>query len=87
MASHEAGFYDRLINEIEAIIAREDPRRLRPSSRNPSMGTGGVLVPSGRLFQPSAGRAEAHDTFLFIVDEVFITGFGRLPELVADGVL
>jgi adenosylmethionine-8-amino-7-oxononanoate aminotransferase len=72
----EAEFCDRLINEIEAIIAREGPETIAAFIAEPIMGTGGVLVPPAGYFSRLQAVLKRHD-ILLIVDEV-ITGFGRL---------
>jgi L-2,4-diaminobutyrate transaminase len=72
----EADFCDRLINEIEAIIAREGPETIAAFIAEPIMGTGGVLVPPAGYFSRLQAVLKQHD-ILLIADEV-ITGFGRL---------
>ena len=72
----EAGFCDRLIGEIEAVILREGPETVAAFIAEPVMGTGGVLVPPAGYFERLQALLDRHD-ILLIADEV-ITGFGRL---------
>ena len=71
----EAQFCDRMIAEIETMIAREGAETIAAFIAEPIMGTGGVLLPPSGYFARLQTLLEAND-ILFIVDEV-ITGFGR----------
>jgi L-2,4-diaminobutyrate transaminase len=79
----EAQFCDRLIAELEALIAREGADTIAAFIAEPIMGTGGALVPPKGYFPRVQALLDAHD-ILFIVDEV-ITGFGRTGEWFATG--
>jgi L-2,4-diaminobutyrate transaminase len=71
----EAEFTDRMIAEIEGIIAREGAETIGAFIAEPIMGTGGVLPPPAGYFEKLQPLLKKHD-ILFIADEV-ITGFGR----------
>jgi L-2,4-diaminobutyrate transaminase len=79
----EEAYTDRLIAEIEAIIAREGPETVAAFIAEPIMGTGGVLIPPKGYFEKLQAVLDRHD-ILFIADEV-ITGFGRLGHWFATG--
>ena len=53
----EAQFCDRLIAELEALIAREGADTIAAFIAEPIMGTGGALVPPGGYFPQSPGAA------------------------------
>ncbi len=72
---NEAAFTDRLIADLEALIAREGPDTIAAFIAEPVMGTGGALVPPKDYFA-RVGRLLAEHDILLIADEV-ITGFGR----------
>lgn len=79
----EEAFTDRMIAEIEAIIAREGGDTVAAFIAEPIMGTGGVLMPSVGYFEKLQKVLDKHD-ILFIADEV-ITGFGRTGHWFATG--
>jgi L-2,4-diaminobutyrate transaminase len=79
----EAAFCDRLIAEIEAIIAREGAETIGGFIAEPIMGTGGVLIPPAGYFERVQAVLDRHD-ILLIADEV-ITGFGRTGEWFGTG--
>ncbi len=79
----EDQFTNRMIAEIEALIAREGPETIAAFIAEPVMGTGGVLMPPKGYFERLQPILQKHD-ILFIVDEV-ITGFGRLGHWFATG--
>jgi L-2,4-diaminobutyrate transaminase len=79
----EAAFTDRMIAELEAIIAREGADTIAAFIAEPIMGTGGVLIPPAGYLARVQEILRAND-ILFIVDEV-ITGFGRLGAWFATG--
>ncbi|WP_336740811.1 aminotransferase [Aureimonas altamirensis] len=79
----EADFCDRLIGELEGIIAREGADTIGAFIAEPIMGTGGVLVPPAGYFERVQAILDAHD-ILLIVDEV-ITGFGRTGHWFGTG--
>ena len=79
----EAQFTDRMIAEIEAMIAREGADTIAAFIAEPVMGTGGVLLPPTGYFEKLQPILRKHD-ILFIADEV-ITGFGRTGHWFATG--
>jgi L-2,4-diaminobutyrate transaminase len=79
----EAAFCDRMIAELETIIAREGPETIAAFIAEPIMGTGGVLLPPDRYFARVQEVLNRHD-ILLIADEV-ITGFGRTGQWFATG--
>jgi L-2,4-diaminobutyrate transaminase len=79
----EAAFTDRLIGEVEALIAREGAETIAAFIAEPIMGTGGVLIPPKGYFERLHQLFDKHD-ILFIADEV-ITGFGRTGHWFATG--
>lgn len=79
----EEAFTDRLIADLEALIAREGPDTVAAFIAEPIMGTGGVLVPPKGYFARVEEVLRKND-ILFIADEV-ITGFGRTGSWFATG--
>jgi L-2,4-diaminobutyrate transaminase len=79
----EDAFTDRLIAEIESVIAREGADTVAAFIAEPVMGTGGVLIPPKGYFDKLQKVLDKHD-ILFIADEV-ITGFGRTGHWFATG--
>jgi L-2,4-diaminobutyrate transaminase len=79
----EAAFTDRMVAELEALIAREGAETIAAFIAEPIMGTGGVLLPPKGYFEKLQKLFEEHD-ILFIADEV-ITGFGRTGHWFATG--
>jgi L-2,4-diaminobutyrate transaminase len=79
----EAAFCDRMIADLEAMIAREGADTIAAFIAEPIMGTGGVLLPPAGYFERVQAVLARHD-ILFIADEV-ITGFGRTGEWFATG--
>ena len=74
----EAEFTDRLVAELEALIAREGAETIGAFIAEPVMGTGGVLIPPAGYFDRVQEVLARHD-ILMIADEV-ITGFGRTGQ-------
>ena len=74
----EAAFTDRLIVELEEMIAREGADTIAAFIAEPVMGTGGVLLPPEGYFSRVQQVLDKHD-ILLIADEV-ITGFGRTGQ-------
>ncbi|MCW1934878.1 aminotransferase [Pararhodobacter zhoushanensis] len=74
----EAAFTDRLIVELEEMIAREGADTIAAFIAEPVMGTGGVLLPPEGYFARVQQVLDRHD-ILLIADEV-ITGFGRTGQ-------
>ncbi|MCM2476385.1 aminotransferase class III-fold pyridoxal phosphate-dependent enzyme [Rhizobium sp. CG5] len=79
----EAAFCDRMIADLEAIIAREGADTIGAFIAEPIMGTGGVLIPPAGYFERVQAILSRHD-ILLIADEV-ITGFGRTGEWFGTG--
>ena len=79
----EEQFTDRMIAEIEAMIAKEGADTIAAFIAEPVMGTGGVLPPPKGYFEKLQPVLDKHD-ILFIADEV-ITGFGRTGHWFATG--
>jgi L-2,4-diaminobutyrate transaminase len=79
----EEQFTDRMIAEVEGIIAREGGDTVAAFIAEPIMGTGGVLMPPKGYFEKLQKVLDKHD-ILFIADEV-ITGFGRTGHWFSTG--
>lgn len=79
----EEAYTDRLIAELEALIAREGAETIAAFIAEPIMGTGGVLIPPAAYFEKLQAVLQRND-ILFIADEV-ITGFGRTGHWFATG--
>lgn len=79
----EAAFTDRLIAELEEMIAREGADTVAAFIAEPVMGTGGVLLPPEGYFARVQEVLERND-ILLIADEV-ITGFGRTGQWFGSG--
>lgn len=79
----EAAFTDRLVAELEAMIAREGADTIAAFIAEPVMGTGGVFIPPEGYFEKVQKVLERHD-ILMIADEV-ITGFGRTGQWFGSG--
>lgn len=74
----EAAFCDRLIAELEQMIAHEGDDTIAAFIAEPIMGTGGVFLPPTGYFERLQSVLDRHD-ILLVVDEV-ITGFGRTGQ-------
>ena len=83
LGESEAAFADRMIVEIEALIAKEGAETIAAFIAEPIMGTGGVLIPPTGYLEKLQNVLDKHD-ILFIADEV-ITGFGRTGHWFASG--
>ena len=68
-------FVDRLVNDLEEHIKREDPATIGGFIAEPVMGAGGVIIPPDDYYVGVQEILKKHH-ILFIVDEV-ICGFGR----------
>ena len=79
----EQAFSDRMVADLEALIAREGADTIAAFIAEPVMGTGGVFLPPADYFARVQQLLDAHD-ILFIADEV-ITGFGRTGQWFATG--
>jgi 4-aminobutyrate--pyruvate transaminase len=74
----EAAFVERLIAELETLIASEGAETIGAFIAEPVQGAGGVIIPPAGYFERVQALLARHQ-ILFIVDEV-ITGFGRLGQ-------
>jgi L-2,4-diaminobutyrate transaminase len=81
----EMAFTERMLSELEAMIAREGADTIAAFIAEPIMGTGGVLIPPQDYFEKLQRLLAKHD-ILFIADEV-ITGFGRTGHWFATGAM
>jgi L-2,4-diaminobutyrate transaminase len=79
----ETAFSDRMVAEVETLIAKEGAETIAAFIAEPIMGTGGVLLPPAGYFENLQKVFDKHD-ILFIADEV-ITGFGRTGHWFATG--
>lgn len=79
----ETEFTDRLVADLEALIAREGADTIAAFIAEPVMGTGGVFLPPEGYFAKVQAVLDRHD-ILLIADEV-ITGFGRTGTWFASG--
>ena len=75
----EQAFVDRLIADLEALIAREGADTIAAFIAEPVMGAGGVIVPPDGYYPRVQAVLAQHD-ICFIDDEV-ICGFGRTGEV------
>ncbi|MDI9347616.1 MAG: aminotransferase [Methylacidiphilales bacterium] len=71
-------FEQRMANELEALIVKEDPETIMAYISEPLIGAGGVVLPGKHYFAEVQKILKKHN-ILFIDDEV-ITGFGRTGE-------
>ena len=71
----EAQFVDRLISDLEDLIAKEGADTIAAFIAEPVMGAGGVIVPPPGYYERVQAVLERND-IMFIDDEV-ICGFGR----------
>jgi 4-aminobutyrate--pyruvate transaminase len=74
----EAQFTDRLVKELEDLIAAEGADTIAAFIAEPVQGAGGVIIPPAGYFERVQAVLKRND-ILFIADEV-ITGFGRLGQ-------
>ena len=74
----EAQFTDRLVQELEALIAAEGADTIAAFIAEPVQGAGGVIIPPAGYFAKVQAVLKRND-ILLIADEV-ITGFGRLGQ-------
>lgn len=74
----EEQFVNRLVKELEDMIATEGADTIGAFIAEPVQGAGGVIIPPPGYFDRIQAILKKHD-ILFIVDEV-ITGFGRLGK-------
>ncbi len=71
----DIAFVDRLVIELEALIALEGAETIGAFIAEPVQGAGGVLIPPSGYFEKIQAVLRRHN-ILFIADEV-ICGFGR----------
>ena len=74
----EPQFVDRLVKELEDLIAAEGAETIAAFIAEPVQGAGGVIIPPAGYFERVQAVLKKND-ILFIADEV-ITGFGRLGQ-------
>ncbi|HOB93848.1 MAG TPA: aminotransferase [Aquabacterium sp.] len=74
----EAQFVDRLVKELEDLIAVEGADTIAAFIAEPVQGAGGVVIPPADYFRRMQAVLKKND-ILLIADEV-ITGFGRLGQ-------
>ncbi|MES2715992.1 MAG: aminotransferase [Pseudomonadota bacterium] len=74
----EPQFVDRLVRELEELIASEGAETIAAFIAEPVQGAGGVIIPPEGYFERVQAVLKRND-ILFIADEV-ITGFGRLGQ-------
>ncbi|OYU74464.1 MAG: aspartate aminotransferase family protein, partial [Alphaproteobacteria bacterium PA3] len=74
----EAQFVDRLVKELEGLIAAEGADTIAAFIAEPVQGAGGVIIPPAGYFERVQAVLKAND-ILLVADEV-ITGFGRLGQ-------
>ena len=72
----DASFVQKLVDDLEALIAAEGADTIGAMIAEPVMGAGGVIVPPDGYFEAIQAVLKKHD-ILLIADEV-ICGFGRL---------
>jgi len=74
----ESAFVDRMVTNLEDMIAREGAETIAAFIAEPIMGAGGVIVPPPGYYERIQAVLSAND-ILFIDDEV-ICGFGRTGQ-------
>jgi 4-aminobutyrate--pyruvate transaminase len=75
----EAQFTDRLADELEALILREDPDTIAAFIAEPVMGAGGVVIPPAGYFEKIQAVLDRYD--ILLIDDEVITGFGRTGKM------
>jgi len=75
----DEAFVARLVEDLEALIAREGADTIGAMIMEPIMGAGGVIVPPEGYYAAVQEVLDRHD-ILLIADEV-ICGFGRLGTM------
>ena len=71
----EEAFVDRIVAELEALIAREGADTIAAFFAEPVQGAGGVIIPPAGYWEKVQAVLRKND-ILLVADEV-ITGFGR----------
>ena len=75
----EAGFSQRLADELDEMIQEEGPETVAAMFAEPVMGAGGVVVPPAGYWEKIQPVLKKHDVLL-VADEV-ICGFGRTGQM------
>ena len=75
----EAQFVAHCVEELEALIAREDADTIAAFIGEPVLGTGGIVPPPDGYWSAIQAVLDKHD-ILLVADEV-VTGFGRLGTM------
>jgi 4-aminobutyrate--pyruvate transaminase len=75
----EHAFVERLADELEALIVREDPRTIAAFIAEPVLGAGGVIVPPAGYYEAIQRVLTRHD--ILMIDDEVICGFGRTGKL------
>ena len=75
----ESAFVDRLIANLEALIAREGADTIAAFIAEPVMGAGGVIVPPMDYFPRIQAVLQRHG--ILLVDDEVICGFGRTGQM------
>ncbi len=75
----ETRFVNRIVDNLESMILKEDPETVAAFWAEPVMGSGGIIVPPPDYYRKVQEVLDKHD-ILFVADEV-ICGFGRLGHM------
>lgn len=75
----EEAFSDRLIADIERLIAAEGAHTIAAFFAEPVMAAGGIVVPPARYYEQLQRLLKKHD-ILLVCDEV-VTAFGRTGKM------
>ncbi|MGH8530089.1 MAG: aminotransferase [Nevskiales bacterium] len=75
----EAGFVDRILGDLERMIAAEGPETVMAFMAEPVAAGGGVVVPPAGYFEKLQALLAKYD-ILFLADEI-VTGFGRTGNM------
>ncbi len=75
----ETQFVNRIVDNLESMILKEDPETVAAFWAEPVMGSGGIIVPPPDYYRKVQEVLDKHD-ILFVADEV-ICGFGRLGHM------
>jgi 4-aminobutyrate--pyruvate transaminase len=75
----EAGFLERILADLEALILREGPETIMAFMAEPSTAGGGVVIPPKDYYARLQALLARYD-ILFLADEI-VTGFGRTGNM------
>ncbi len=75
----EQAFAERLANELEELILRENPSTIAAFIAEPVLGAGGVVVPPAGYFEKIQQVLNRYD--ILMIDDEVICGFGRTGNL------